>query len=224
MTVLVIGPHPDDELLGAGGSLLRWASEGVATAWCLVTASQGSAEEVGRQRLQVDRVRTGLGISSNQHRWLRFPAAGLDSVPMLDLVSALHDVIREFEPATLLVPYTGDAHSDHRVVCHAAVSASKWFRQPSVLQVLAYETISETDQGVDSLSAFAPNYFIDIGPWLNQKTELLRIYEQEMGDFPFPRSIAAVESLARVRGAAAGFEAAEAFMLLRGRSTAAGHV
>ena len=143
---------------------------------------------------------------------------------MLDLVSALHDVIREFEPATLLVPYAGDAHSDHRIVCHAAVSVSKCFRQPSVRQVLAYETISETYQGADSLYSFAPNYFIDIEPWLNQKTELLGIYEQEMGDFPFPRSIAAVESLARVRGAASGFEAAEAFMLLRGRSTAAGHV
>lgn len=220
MTVLVIGPHPDDELLGAGGSLLRWASEDVGTAWCLVTAIQGPPEEVRRQQKQVDLVRIGLGIPEDRHHWLRFPAAGLDSVPTKELVSKISDVIQRIQPTTILVPHAGDAHSDHRIVSHAAVSASKWFRQPSVRQVMAYETLSETDQGSVAYGFFAPNYYVDIGPWLLQKLDLLGIYEQEMGAFPFPRSMLAIESLARLRGASSGFEAAEAFMLLIGRSSA----
>lgn len=221
MTVLVIGPHPDDELLGVGGSLLRWASEGVVTAWCLVTAIKDSSEESRRQRSQVNDVRIGLGIPEKRHEWLGLPAAGLDAVPRSELVSKIRDVIQRIQPETLLIPHAGDVHTDHRIVAHAAVSASKWFRQPSIRHVMAYETISESDQGIDSDNVFAPNYFVDIGPWLHQKLDLLRHYDREVGDFPFPRSTLAVESLARLRGATSGFEAAEAFMLLRGRSAAA---
>lgn len=221
MTVLVIGPHPDDEVLGVGGSLLRWASEGVATAWCLVTAIQGSSKASRLQQSQVNEVRVGLGIPEDRHDWLGFPAAGLDAVPTIELVSKIRKVIQKVQAQTVLVPHAGDVHTDHRIVAHAAVSASKWFRQPSVRRVMAYETLSESDQGIDSSRVFVPNYYVDIGPWLRKKVDLLAHYDQEVGEFPFPRSALAVESLARLRGAASGFEAAEAFMLLSARSSAA---
>lgn len=219
MTVLIIGPHPDDELLGAGGALLRWLAEGVPIAWCLVTALQGSPEDMDRQRSQVDRVRNALGIPPNLHSWLKYPTAALDRIGTQELVESIHAVIEKVKPTVLLVPHSGDVHSDHRIVAEAAVSASKWFRQPSIRQVLAYETLSETEQGTDWRTSFVPNVYVDISPWLRRKIEVLSIYEQELDVFPFPRSQTAVECLARVRGAAAGFDAAEAFMLLRSRSS-----
>ena len=217
MTVLVVGPHPDDELLGCGGSILRWKSEGTQVAWCLVTSLRNSVEAQERQRLQVQAARKSLGISPSEFFSLEFPTADLDQVPAKELVGRFHNVFVECQPHTLLIPFGNDVHSDHRVVHQAAVAASKWFRQPSVERVLAYETLSETEQAVDSQHAFFPNVFVDIEPWLQPKLDILGVYQQELGDFPFPRSLDAVEALAKFRGTTAGFKAAEAFMLLRER-------
>ena len=217
MTVLVVGPHPDDELLGCGGSILRWKSEGTRVAWCLVTSLHNSPEAQERQRIQVEAARKFLGLSASEFFWLAFPAADLDQVPTRELVGRLHDVFLECQPRTLLIPFGNDVHSDHRVVHEAAVAASKWFRQSSVERVLAYETLSETEQAMDSQHAFIPNVFVDIEPWLQPKLDVLGVYQQELEDFPFPRSLDAVEALAKFRGTTAGFKAAEAFMLLRER-------
>ena len=100
----------------------------------------------------------------------------------------------------------------------AASACCKWFRYPSVRRVLAYETLSETEFGLDPDTGFHPNVFVDIRPFLERKIELLQIYESEIGEFPFLRSATAVRALAQYRGATAGFEAAEAFKLLIDRT------
>jgi len=92
----------------------------------------------------------------------------------------------------------------------AASACTKWFRYPSVKRVLAYETPSETDFGIDPRdSGFKPNVFVDIGGQLDRKIELMKIYASEMGEFPFPRSEKALRALAQLRGSQAGFKAAE---------------
>ena len=93
----------------------------------------------------------------------------------------------------------------------------QWFRYPSVRRVLAYETLSETEFGLDPETRFQPNVFVDISHFLKRKIEMLQIYKSELGPFPFPRSATAVQALAQYRGATAGFEAGEAFQLLRER-------
>jgi N-acetylglucosamine malate deacetylase 1 len=127
-------------------------------------------------------------------------------------------VFKEFAPDEVLLPHRGDVHSDHRVVFDAAAACTKWFRYPSVRRVLAYETLSETDFALPPQDAFVPNYFVDISGHLEAKIAALRIYESELGQPPFPRSVEAVRALATVRGAASGFHAAEAFQLLRERA------
>ena len=101
------------------------------------------------------------------------------------------------------------------MVFDAASACCKWFRYPSVRRVLAYETLSETEFGLDPDTRFHPNVFVDISAFLERKIELLQIYKSELGHFPFPRSATAVRVLAQYRGANSGFEAAEAFQLLR---------
>jgi LmbE family N-acetylglucosaminyl deacetylase len=129
----------------------------------------------------------------------------------------LSDAFQRFEPVEVLLPNRGDAHSDHRTVFDAAVACTKWFRYPTVRRVLAYETLSETDFGLSPGDAFQPNYFVDITTHLEAKLAALQLYESEMHEFPFPRSVAALRALAAIRGAASGFVAAEAFQLLRER-------
>ena len=219
MKCLVIAPHPDDELLGVGGTILRRKSEGADIAWMIVTeiseAEGWSAEQVVRRSAEVEKAAKFFGFSQVFH--LAFPAAKLDQVAIGRLVQRMSDVFKSYEPEEVFVPHRSDVHTDHRIVFDAAASCSKWFRYPSVRRLLAYETLSETDFGLMSAAAFRPNYFVDISSFLQQKINATKIYESEFCDFPFPRSCTAIESLARVRGAASGFHAAEAFELLRAR-------
>lgn len=222
MKTLVIAPHPDDELLGCGGTLLRRAAEGGTIGWLLMTAITEEAgwqpEKVTQRASEIQRIREGLEVHSEDFFALGFPTAELDSIPMSSIVSRISDVFKQFEPEEVLLPYPGDVHSDHRITFEAACACTKWFRYPSVCRVLVYETPSETDFGIDPRdSGFKPNVFVDISQFIDRKLELMAIYESEMGEYPFPRSGQALRALAQVRGSQAGFEAAEAFMLIRER-------
>jgi LmbE family N-acetylglucosaminyl deacetylase len=216
---LVVAPHPDDEILGCGGYLLRNSFLGATVGWVVMTSiseNEGWAPELIPQRdSEIEMVREGLGILPEHLFKLGFPTTQLDSTPMTAIVGALSAAFRDFEPSEVLVPHLGDVHSDHRVTADAVAACTKWFRYPSVKRVLAYETLSETSFNLDPDRSFNPNVFVDIGSWMDRKLELLRIYASELGEFPFPRSETAVLALAQMRGSTAGFEAAEAFELLR---------
>jgi LmbE family N-acetylglucosaminyl deacetylase len=219
MKTLIVAPHPDDELLGCGGTLLRRVAEGGTAAWLLMTAitedGGWAAERIQQRAAEIDRVREGLKIAPHHLYALGFPTVELDRIPMNTLVAKISQVFTDFEPDEVLLPYPGDVHSDHRVTFEAAIACTKWFRYPSVKRVMAYETPSETDFGIDPRNiSFMPNVFVDISGQLERKLELMRIYESEMGGFPFPRSEKALRALALLRGSQAGFDAAEAFSLL----------
>jgi LmbE family N-acetylglucosaminyl deacetylase len=217
---LVIAPHPDDELLGCGGTLLRRKAEGGAIGWVIVTGisteTGWDAAKVRKRDAEIDAVTKAVGFDAVIN--LRLPTTRLDEVPTGELVTRLSAAFLDFAPTEVLVPNRGDAHSDHRIVFDAAAACTKWFRYPSVRRVLAYETLSETDFGLVPGEAFEPNYFVDIGAHLEAKLAALKLYESELHAFPFPRSVEALRALAAVRGAASGFMAAEAFRLLRERN------
>ena len=214
MKTLVLAPHPDDELLGCGGTLLRRASEGDTIGWLLITAikeSRGwSSDQINRRKTEIDHVRQGLHISPDHLYELNLPTAELDKLPMSDLVGQISNVFTSFQPNEVLLPYPGDIHSDHRVAFDAASSCTKWFRYPSVKRVLTFETLSETDFSLDPCG-FNPNLFIDITDQLEKKLRLLSIYRSELGEHPFPRSLQAVKAQAILRGAQRGSQAAEHF-------------
>ncbi|MDB9921771.1 PIG-L family deacetylase [Actinomycetota bacterium] len=166
---------------------------------------------------EVENVRLALGINVEDAWFLNYPTTRLDTVPMGELVAAISQVMQDFQPEEVLVPFWGDAHTDHRIIFDAVAACTKWFRYPAVKRVLAYETLSETDSSIGRNNAFDPNVFIDISDWLEDKIRIMSFYESELGTFPFPRSEKAVRALGQVRGAASGFSAAEAFMLLKER-------
>lgn len=220
MKTLIVAPHPDDELLGCGGTLLRRVDEGGTVAWLLITAitkeAGWAAEKIHQRAAEIERVREGLQVSPNHLYALGFPATELDRIPMNILVGEISKVFADFQPDEVLLPYPGDVHSDHRVTFEAASACTKWFRYPSVKRVLAYETPSETDFGIDPRdSGFKPNFFTDISGYLDKKIDLLFQYKSEMGVFPFPRSRESIVGLASLRGSQSGCLNAESFMLLK---------
>jgi LmbE family N-acetylglucosaminyl deacetylase len=217
-TILAMSAHPDDESFGCGGSLLRWKAEGHTIHWAVVTTAEGAEypqETVATLGRQIASVKSAYGFESTH--FLGFATARLDIYPLTEIMEKLGGIFDTVKPTDILVPYPNDAHTDHRVTFDAAWACAKWFRCPSVRRILAYETLSETDFAPETRgAAFTPNLFVEISGQLEDKCRIIAEYETELGPHPFPRNLERVRALASLRGGQAGFEAAEAFMLLRG--------
>ncbi len=217
-TVLVVAPHPDDETLGCGGTILRHVAKGDQVHWMIVTDMTDehgfSHAAVSQRQAELKKVAAAYNFSKIHN--LGLPPARLDTIPKQDLVGAMGQVIKDISPLVVYLPFRGDVHTDHAAVFDAMASCTKWFRYPSIQRVLCYETLSETDFCVNPENTkFVPNSFTDITYYIDQKIEISLMYKNEMGAFPFPRSTEALRALAQVRGAACGCHAAESFMLLR---------
>lgn len=216
--VLVIAPHPDDETLGCGGTLLRHRASGDNIHWLIVTDMKGLSNWTQEMALQREKE---INNVSHHYRFdsvtrLEFPTTRLDTVSLSDIISKMKDVFIKIEPNIVYLPYPGDAHTDHHIVFQAAVACTKWFRHPYIQRILVYETVSETDFGIDPVKpGFRPNVFVNIEEFLDTKIAIMKLYANEVAPFPFPRSEQVIRSLALLRGAASGCQAAEAFMLLK---------
>lgn len=212
--IVIVAPHPDDETLGCGGTILRHSAEGDAVHWLIATTLPVGNDAFRKRKSEIDEVAHRYGFSSVHN--LSFPTTNLDTIAMGELISGISAVFSKVVPDTVYVPYRGDIHTDHAIVFDAVASSTKCFRLNSVKRILAYETLSETDYGINpDLNGFRPNVFVDISGYLETKIEIMRLYSGELADFPFPRSEQAMRCLAALRGAAAGCQAAEAFMLLK---------
>ncbi len=220
MKTLIVAPHPDDEGLGAGGTLLRYRSENRSVAWLIVTTVTNelgwSTSQVSRREKEILDVKTFFNFEEVFN--LGFPTTKLDELPIAVIVQNISAIIESYQPNEILIPHSTDVHTDHQIVHKAIVSCAKWFRHPSITRILSYETLSETNFSTEYNNQFFPNVFVDISNFLDMKLQAMEIYSSEIGDFPFPRSRTAIESLARYRGSSSGFHAAEAFQLLRERS------
>ena len=216
--LLFIAPHADDETLGCGGTMLKYKSKGDEIYWLLVTgmseANGYSKERIEKRATEIETVAQSYGIT--QRFELNLPPAGLDTLALSDIVVRFSDVIEKVQPNAVYVPYRNDAHSDHKIVFDAAMATTKLFRYPYIKEVIAYETISETEYGLKPEDGgFRPNLFENVSQFVEKKLAIMSHYESEMGVFPFPRSCEAIEALTKLRGAQSNFDAAEAFMLLK---------
>ncbi|MBI5240024.1 MAG: PIG-L family deacetylase [Elusimicrobia bacterium] len=219
-TILVLAPHPDDETLGCGGTLLRLIAEGASVHWAILTRMTRSGGYSARQiRARGEEIRrvSRFYRFAGVHQ-LPFPAQSLSDSPRKDLVAAIGRLLKDIAPEGIFLPHRGDVHSDHRVAFEATASCLKAFRCPSLARAWSYETLSETDAALPSQeSAFCPNSFCDITAFLERKVSAFRLYAGEIGAHPFPRSADRVRALALWRGGTAGFRCAEAFCLLQER-------
>ncbi len=215
MKTLVIAPHPDDEILGVGGTLLRRKNEGFELGWIIVTSpilkNDWDKNKIQMRNIEINKVKKKLGFKNIYE--LNHPTTKLSEISFTEIVDSISKAIDDFKPQEIFLPHLGDVHTDHEIVHKAVISSTKTFRKPFIKKLIAYETLSETDFGLDKV--FSPNLYIDISNFLEAKLNILKIYESELSDFPFPRSIEAVKSLAKVRGATSGFLAAEAFEILK---------
>jgi LmbE family N-acetylglucosaminyl deacetylase len=216
-TRLVIAPHPDDEVLGAGGAMARWAREGHPVHVLVVTRGRPplySDEEEARCRAEARAAHGRLGVAATT--WLDLPAAGLDGLPHRELNGRLAEAVLAVAPDELYLPFLGDLHLDHQLVFRSALVAARPCRPAWPRRVYAYETLSETNWNAPYLTpAFVPNHFVDITATLDTKLEAMALYRSQVQPPPHERSLQALRALATLRGATVGLGAAEAFICIR---------
>ncbi len=218
MNVIVISAHPDDEVIGCGGTLLKHKQNGDCIYWLIIT---NVFEEYGfsKQRVisrQNEIEKVAQMFKMDKTFKLDYPTMSLHSETTNSIIPKISDIFNEVKPEVVYVMNRSDAHSDHRITFDAVVACTKSFRYPYVKKVLMYECISETEFAPAlPEKAFIPNYYVNISEYFKQKIEIMNVYESEMGEHPFPRSERNLEALAVYRGAVAGVEYAEAFQLIK---------
>ncbi len=217
-TILCIAPHPDDETLGCGGTLLKYRAAGDHTHWLICTdiiEEDGfTPDKIAKREKEIMQVAKQYKFESVQRLGLR--TTRVDRYGMNEVVEKISDVIREIQPDTVYLPFKNDVHSDHRRIFEASYACTKKFRSKSINRLFMMEVPSETEFS-PSLggSSFVPNYFVDITEHMEKKLKILHVYEGETGKHPFPRSAENIGALATFRGSQAGCRYAEGFMVLK---------
>jgi LmbE family N-acetylglucosaminyl deacetylase len=216
--ILIVAAHPDDETLGVGGTILRHKKNGDKIFWLIITnisESQGfSSERVLSRQKEIE-------IVSNLYNFnevIKFdiPTSTLTDSNLVDLISKISKLFERIEPEIIYTMNRSDAHSDHRIIFQSIMACTKSFRYPYIKKVLMYECLSETEFSPTlPENVFQPNYFVDISQFFEKKVEIMKIYDSELDEHPFPRSCKNIEALATFRGAYAGVKYAEAFQLIK---------
>ena len=221
--ILIVAAHPDDEVLGVGGTASRHANDGDTVETIILGEGITSRNDVGGQEslqeLQASAKAAAKVLGINSPIILGFPDNRLDSLELLDLIKPIEDIIHRFSPDIVYTHHAGDLNIDHRITHAAVLTACRPTPESSVCRIYAFETVSSTEWVFGrSSEQFAPQRYVDVTQTLADKLSALACYDSEMRPFPHARSIEAVEALAKLRGSQVGFLNAEAFEVLLDKS------
>ena len=214
MRVLIIAAHPDDEVIGCGGTIAKHTRMGSEVSLCIVTKGytpDWSEEYLKRIEREIRKVGEVLRIGKTYR--LGFPTVRLDTIPQKELNDSIFKVVNEVRPEVVYIPHKGDLNRDHRLVFDASLVATRPTNN-LIRRILSYETLSVTEWG-RAIEPFVPSVYVDISETIDKKIEAMTMYEGELKAYPHPRSLEIIEALAKKRGSEAGVRFAEAFMLVR---------
>ena len=217
MKVLVIAPHPDDEVIGMGGTIAKRAAAGDEVYVCVVTRGpknlfpEDLVEQTRKECREADAL---LGVKETI--FLDFPAVMLETVPRYEFNGKIAEVVQRINPDEVYIPHRGDMQIDHQMVVDAAMVAVRPRGKNYPKRVYAYETLSETGWNIpNTMNEFIPTVYEDITEEFELKLKAMDIFKSQLASFPAARSIGAIEALAKYRGSTVSVLAAEAYSLIR---------
>lgn len=216
--ILFIVAHPDDDILGSGGTIAKLSKKGSIIHVVFLTDGETSRDNIldpnkliHKRKNNAKKALKILGCNSTD--FLNYQDQRLDSLEFLDIVKNIEKIIKSFKPDKIFTHYENDLNLDHQITCRAVVTASRPKSGSNINELIFFEIPSSTNWNLTK--EFKPNYYIDISSTLSLKKKALNIYKDEMRPFPHPRSIKAIESLSYYRGSSSGCKAAEAFIIGR---------
>jgi LmbE family N-acetylglucosaminyl deacetylase len=210
--ILVIAAHPDDELLGCGGTIALHTKAGDRVT--SVLACEGESLRYGQDGVgQSDHIKSAarkLGV--RDIRLMGFPDQRLDTLPLTDIITPLEQIVREVRPKIVYCQYGGDINRDHELLFKALLVATRPVEE-YIEAIYAFDTASSTEWAYPR--TFAPDTWVDISSSLATKLEAMGFYKSEVRDYPHPRSLEALDHRARAWGNLSCLDAAEVFMTIR---------
>ena len=217
MEVLVVAAHPDDEVLGVGGTVSKHVKQGDNVYICIVAEGGTISYEKNLcEVLKESALNSAKILGVREVVFLGFPEQKLDRVSVTDINQSIEKTIVRISPRVLYTHHYGDLNKDHQIVFEATMVAARPFSRSPIKRILSYEVPSSTGwRGPSKEEAFIPNIYVDIKETFDKKLEAMKQYKTEIREYPHPRSIKALEAIAQNRGTEAGLELAEAFVLIR---------
>jgi LmbE family N-acetylglucosaminyl deacetylase len=216
--VLVVAAHPDDEVLGMGGTIALHTSRGDEVRVLVVTDGSstqypGDAETRSRKEEEARRAAAELGVEDYVH--LEHPDMRLDTLPHVEVNRVIEEHVQGFAPA-MVYTVQPDVNQDHRVLFDSVAVATRPVPGQPVRRLLTYAPASSTEWTPAAVNWFVPNWYVDVTETLERKLAAFAHYETERRDYPHPRSERAIRATAEFHGTTCGCEYAEPFVLVRG--------
>ena len=221
--ILVVAAHPDDEVLGCGATIARLAREGAEVYIAImgegITSRYQQREQADRKALETlrDSSRRVAALLGAKDLFMHnLPDNRFDTVPLLDVVKIIEDLVKRVEPQVLYTHHGGDLNIDHAITARAVLTATRPVAGCPVRELLMFEVPSSTEWAFQRYEpVFRPTVFTDVHGTIDAKINAMELYEGEMRAFPHPRSALALRAIAQRWGSVVGVAYAEAFELVR---------
>ncbi len=220
MKILVIAPHPDDEVLGCGGTIKKYTDSKNKVYLCIVTCAytpNWSEEFIKSRKEEIKCSNKVLGIERTF--FLDLPTVKLDTIPQSKINDLILKCVGEVKPEIIYIPHRGDLNKDHQIIFESSLVATRAKPGISIKKIFSYEVLSETEWGEQKIKklkdVFLPTVYVDIKKTLKDKIRAMKCYKSELKKFPHPRSEKGIVVLSEKRGMEAGLENAEAFILIK---------
>jgi LmbE family N-acetylglucosaminyl deacetylase len=220
-SVLLIFAHPDDEVLGCGGTVAKLIKDGFDVATLILGEGKTSrfdnqnVAEAELKKLSAEIVKANKRLGISRIFTSDFPDNKFDSIPLLYIVKKIEEIKQIVKPSIVFTHHFGDMNIDHQLTYKAVLTATRPMSDECVQEIYACEIPSSTEWNFESGKKFTPNVFIDVTETIDVKVEAMREYSSELREWPFPRSLRHIKDLASLNGVNCGLNYAEAFMLVR---------
>lgn len=220
--ILIVAAHPDDEVLGCGGTIAKYAKEKqiyIAILGEGISSRYNKRKEVKREELldlQKQSQKAGKLLGAKENFFFGFPDNQFDTIPFLEIVKKIEEVIKKIKPEIIYTHHSGDLNIDHRITFQAVLTATRPTKDCPVKEIYSFEVLSSTEWSFQKINGtFLPNVFEDISLTINKKFKAMQTYKTEIRKFPHPRSKEAILSIAKRWGSVIGLKCTEAFELIR---------